>query len=311
MGLYFILKALKQEGYTTPTPIQAQAIPLVLEGNDLLGCAQTGTGKTAAFTIPILQLLSANKSFDKKKKIRSLIVTPTRELAIQIAEAFAAIGKNTKVHAYALIGGIEQDPQIQKMQLGIDILIATPGRLFDLIHQGFIDLNQLQTLVVDEADHMLNLGFFKDIKDILINNGFELLPNDNYIVNLYPDALTDFLKTTNDTISYKFKTKSRTEYGTLKLGISNVKEYPIIIHLTNNKYELIRKKILNSFNDPCVFEYLKPADYFVKVIFDENKNKIWDTGNFLNRIQPEEVFHFKEEFVIRANWIIEEKIVVD
>ena len=136
------------------------------------------------------------------------------------------------------------------------------------------------------------------------------MPNDNYIINLYPNAIVDFFDATNDTISYKFKTKSRTDYGTLKLGISNVKAFPIIVHLTNNKDEVIRKKILNSFDDPCVFEYLKPADYFVKVIFDKNKNQMWDTGSFLNRIQPEKVFHYEEEIVIRANWILEEKIVV-
>ena len=173
------------------------------------------------------------------------------------------------------------------------------------------NINKDQINVLNKDSLLIPFSVEIDKNKFDVNFDFELLPNDNYIVNLYPDALTDFLKTTNDTISYKFKTKSRTEYGTLKLGISNVKEFPIIIHLTNNKDELIRKKILNSFNDPCVFEYLKPADYFVKVIFDENKNKIWDTGNFLNRIQPEEVFHFKEEFVIRANWIIEEKIVVE
>ena len=148
------------------------------------------------------------------------------------------------------------------------------------------NINKDQINVLNKDSLLITFSVEIDKNKFDVNFDFELLPNDNYIVNLYPDALTDFLKTTNDTISYKFKTKSRTEYGTLKLGISNVKEYPIIIHLTNNKDELIRKKILNSFNDHCVFEYLKPADYFVKVIFDENKNKILDTGNFLNRIQP-------------------------
>ncbi|MDB4024459.1 hypothetical protein N9464_04445, partial [Flavobacteriaceae bacterium] len=143
-----------------------------------------------------------------------------------------------------------------------------------------------------------------------LNFDFELLPNDNYIINLYPNAIVDFFDATNDTISYKFKTKSRTDYGTLKLGITNVKEFPVIVHLTNNKDEIIRKKILNSFDDSCIFEYLKPADYFVKIIFDKNKNQVWDTGSFINRIQPEKVFHYEEEFVIRANWILEEKIVI-
>tara|TARA_B110000003_G_scaffold201285_1_gene199943 strand:- start:6097 stop:7692 length:1596 start_codon:yes stop_codon:yes gene_type:complete len=143
-----------------------------------------------------------------------------------------------------------------------------------------------------------------------VNFDFELLPNDSYIINLNPNALIDFFDTTNDTVNYKIKTKSRTDYGTLKLGISNVREFPIIVHLTNNKDEVIRETILNSFDDPCVFEFLKPSSYFVKIIFDKNDNKKWDTGSFLKRIQPEKVFHVMEEFVIRANWILEEKIVV-
>ena len=162
-----ILQNLESLGFKKPTDIQYKAIKAITKGEDVLAIAQTGTGKTAAFAIPLIDNMLHQKLHSKSKGIKCLVMVPTRELAIQIAEAFTAIGKNTKVHAYALIGGIEQDPQIQKMQLGIDILIATPGRLFDLIHQGFIDLNQLQTLVVDEADHMLNLGFFKDIKDIL------------------------------------------------------------------------------------------------------------------------------------------------
>ena len=143
-----------------------------------------------------------------------------------------------------------------------------------------------------------------------VNFDFELLPNDSYIINLNPNALVDFFDTTNDTVNYKIKTKSRTDYGTLKLGISSVREFPIIVHLTNNKDEVIREIILNSFDDPCVFEFLKPSSYFVKIIFDKNDNKKWDTGSFLKRIQPEKVFHVMEEFVIRANWILEEKIVV-
>ncbi len=172
------------------------------------------------------------------------------------------------------------------------------------------NINKDQINILNKDSLLIPFTTELDKNKFDINFDFELLPNDSYIVNLYPDAFTDFLETTNDTISYKFKTKSRSDYGTLKLGISNVKEYPVIIHLTNNKDEVIREKILNSFDDPCVFEYLKPADYFVKIIFDKNKNQMWDTGNFLNRIQPEKVFHYEEEFVIRANWILEEKIVI-
>src|SRR5258708_2542880 len=123
-----ILRSLKEEGYSKPTPIQAEAIPIVLQGTDLLGCAQTGTGKTAAFAIPILQLLCANKQYDKKRKIRSLIVTPTRELAIQINESFKAYGRHTGLTSTVIFGGVNQNPQVASLQRGVDILIATPGR---------------------------------------------------------------------------------------------------------------------------------------------------------------------------------------
>jgi ATP-dependent RNA helicase RhlE len=162
-----ILKALKHEGYTTPTPIQAQAIPLVLEGNDLLGCAQTGTGKTAAFTIPILQLLSANKNFDKKKKIRSLIVTPTRELAIQIGESFKAYGRHTGLTCSVIFGGVSQGAQVNTLRTGVDVVIATPGRLLDLMNQGFLSLRDVEIFVLDEADRMLDMGFIHDVKKLL------------------------------------------------------------------------------------------------------------------------------------------------
>ena len=172
------------------------------------------------------------------------------------------------------------------------------------------NINKKQINILNKDSLLVPFKVEIDKNKFDLNFDFELLPNDNYIINLYPNAIVDFFDATNDTISYKFKTKSRTDYGTLKLGISNVKAFPIIVHLTNNKDEVIRKKILNSFDDPCVFEYLKPADYFVKVIFDKNKNQMWDTGSFLNRIQPEKVFHYEEEIVIRANWVLEEKIIV-
>ena len=162
-----ILKSLEEEGYTTPTPIQAQAIPLVLEGKDLLGCAQTGTGKTAAFAIPILQLLSANKSYDKKRKIRSLIVTPTRELAIQIEESFKAYGRHTGLTCAVIFGGVNQSQQTSILQRGVDILVATPGRLLDLMGQGYVSLKEIEIFVLDEADRMLDMGFIHDVKRLI------------------------------------------------------------------------------------------------------------------------------------------------
>ena len=163
-----ILKALTAEGYTTPTPIQAQSIPLILERRDLLGCAQTGTGKTAAFAIPILQILYQSKEEDRgPRKIKVLILTPTRELAIQIDESFAAYGKFTGLTHTVIFGGVSQLNQTNILRRGVDILVATPGRLLDLISQGFIDLKYLKVFVLDEADRMLDMGFIHDVKRII------------------------------------------------------------------------------------------------------------------------------------------------
>ncbi len=162
-----ILKALTEEGYSNPTPIQAKAIPVVLEGKDLLGCAQTGTGKTAAFAIPILQLLSANKSHDHKRTIKSLIVTPTRELAIQINDSFKAYGRHTGLVSTVIFGGVGQQQQTNALQRGVDILIATPGRLLDLMNQKYVSLKEVKIFVLDEADRMLDMGFIHDVKKII------------------------------------------------------------------------------------------------------------------------------------------------
>lgn len=162
-----IQKALQQEGYTIPTPIQAEAIPYVLDGYDLLGCAQTGTGKTAAFSIPIIQNLYNERQNGKVCGIKALILTPTRELAIQIGESFTAYGKYAGVKHTVIFGGVGQKPQTDALQRGVDVLIATPGRLLDLTGQGFISLKYLDYFVLDEADRMLDMGFIHDIKRIL------------------------------------------------------------------------------------------------------------------------------------------------
>jgi ATP-dependent RNA helicase RhlE len=163
-----ILKALKKEGYTTPTPIQAQAIPLVLDKKDLLGVAQTGTGKTAAFAIPIIQLLCEDRNIAPgKREIRCLILTPTRELAIQIGESFESYGANTPLRYKVIFGGVNQFSQVEALKLGLDVLIATPGRLLDLMQQRFVDLNHIKFFVLDEADRMLDMGFVHDVKKII------------------------------------------------------------------------------------------------------------------------------------------------
>lgn len=163
-----IMEALKTEGYEVPTPIQEQAIPAVLEGRDLLGCAQTGTGKTAAFSIPLLQILSKERiNGSALRKIRALILAPTRELAVQTGENLCAYGKYLRIKHTVVFGGVSQGPQTNAIKAGVDILVATPGRLLDLMGQGYVKLDHIKLLVLDEADRMLDMGFSRDVKKIM------------------------------------------------------------------------------------------------------------------------------------------------
>lgn len=175
-----ILRALHEEGYRTPTPIQQQAIPIVLQGKDLLGVAQTGTGKTAAFAVPILQLLGGGAGAHhakgshhtkegqrKRRHIRCLILTPTRELAVQIEESFEAYGRHVGLSSLVIFGGVKQGSQTSTLHRGVDIVVATPGRLLDLMDQGFVDLSHVEIFVLDEADRMLDMGFVRDVRDII------------------------------------------------------------------------------------------------------------------------------------------------
>ncbi|MDO9144320.1 DEAD/DEAH box helicase [Rhodoferax sp.] len=165
-----IIKAVLEQGYETPTPIQAQAIPVVLEGHDLLGGAQTGTGKTAAFVLPMLNKLSTEEAPRSKfggVAVRALVLTPTRELAAQVEESVQTYGKYLELTSVAIFGGVGMNPQISRLKKGVDILVATPGRLLDLMQQGMVDLSQVQMLVLDEADRMLDMGFIHDVKKVL------------------------------------------------------------------------------------------------------------------------------------------------
>ncbi len=169
-----ILKALKEKNYSAPTPIQEKAIPLVIEGKDVLGVAQTGTGKTAAFSIPIIQHIYGRIKNEKSHtKLRALIVTPTRELAIQIDDNIKEYSKHTKIYHTVIFGGVKQGKQVSELRRGIDILVATPGRLLDLMQQGFISLKDIEMFVLDEADRMLDMGFINDIRKLL-----KVLPRD-------------------------------------------------------------------------------------------------------------------------------------
>ncbi len=162
-----IKKSLSKLGFLKPTDIQYKAIPPIMKGEDVLAIAQTGTGKTAAFAIPVLDMLQYAKNRKREDGIKCVVMVPTRELALQITEVFQQIGRHTRVETFCVFGGVEQGPQIQKLEDGIDILVATPGRLFDLVSQGYIRLHRVEVLVLDEADHMLDLGFIKDIRQLI------------------------------------------------------------------------------------------------------------------------------------------------
>lgn len=162
-----IKKSISKLGYKKPTDIQYKSIPAILKGEDVLAIAQTGTGKTAAFAIPILHTLQEKKIKGRADGVKCLILTPTHELALQIDMVFKTLGKHTRVTSFCIHGGVDQDPQKEKLEKGVDIVIATPGRMFDLVSQGSLNLNRIEILVLDEADHMLDLGFIKDIRDLM------------------------------------------------------------------------------------------------------------------------------------------------
>jgi len=163
-----LLRAVSDQGYSNPTPIQAKAIPIILQGLDVLAGAQTGTGKTAGFTLPLLQRLSGKKPTDNNRRpVRALVLTPTRELAAQVAESVVTYGKHLPLKSGVIFGGVNINPQISMLRRGVDILIATPGRLLDHVNQRTLDLSQVEILVLDEADRMLDMGFIHDIRKVL------------------------------------------------------------------------------------------------------------------------------------------------
>ena len=201
-----------------------------------------------------------------------------------------------------------------------DSLIITPSvkgsidlnddfKLYSNIPIININNNLISLVNKDSVSIPFETKIDKNNFDIVFD--FEILPNDKYNLSLLPNALNNFLGSSNDTISYSFTTKSRSEYGTVKLGIQNLKSYPIIVQLSDAKEIVVRQKILDSASDPCNFENLKPSTYFIKIIIDENKNKKWDTGSFLDRKLPEKIYHIEDEINVRANWILEEKIILD
>ena len=232
-----ILKALESEGYTNPTPIQSQAIPILLKGKDLLGVAQTGTGKTAAFGIPILHhLLLANNQQQGKRKIKALVVTPTRELAIQIGENFTAYSKHTHLRNTVIFGGVKQGKQVNILKNGVDILIATPGRLLDLMNQGYISLRDIDFAVLDEADQMLDMGFIHDIKKLIAKlppkrqSLFFSATMPKTIVELSRKILGDFEQVT---IKPQQATAEKVEQGIYLVSKAN--KVKLLVHLLQDK----------------------------------------------------------------------------
>jgi len=229
--------ALSNEGYAIPTPIQSQAIPLILERRDLIGCAQTGTGKTAAFAVPILQILSAEKGPHKSKRIiKSLILTPTRELAVQIGESFNAYGKHTGLKNAVVFGGVSQRAQTMKLREGVDILIATPGRLLDLINQRYISLNTIKIFVLDEADRMLDMGFINDVKKII-----EKLPSHRQTLLFSATMPSEITKLANSILTNPVKIEVSPEQKTVEAVnqavyfVTKSDKKKLLIHILKNE----------------------------------------------------------------------------
>ena len=244
-----LLKAVKNEGYTNPTPIQEKSIPIILERKDLLGCAQTGTGKTAAFAIPMLQILHEQKSLQNgPRTIKALVLTPTRELAIQIEESFAAYGKYTGLKQMVIFGGVPQYSQTQALSRGVDILVATPGRLLDLIDQRYISLRDIQLFVLDEADRMLDMGFVHDVKKIVAK-----LPQKRQTLFFSATMPTEIQKLANTILSNPVKvevTPVSSTADTIQQSIFFVEKKDkgsLLLHLLKN----------NSINTALVFTRTK------------------------------------------------------
>lgn len=254
-----IQQALEEEGYSNPTPIQEQAIPEILLGQDLVACAQTGTGKTGAFAIPILNLIHRIVGSAKKAKhIRTLVVTPTRELAIQIDESFKTYGKYTNVKSLVIFGGVNQVPQVNELKNGVDVLIATPGRLLDLHKQGFIDLNHMHHLVLDEADQMLDMGFINDVKKII-----KLTP-DNRQTLLFSATMPLAIRELADTFLTKPKYISVTPVSSTA---ENVSQKVYFVNKDDKRLLLKQLIIQKSLSNALVFTRTKHgADNIVKVL---------------------------------------------
>ncbi len=258
-----IQKALEQENYKVPTPIQEEAIPIILSGRDLLGCAQTGTGKTAAFAIPTLQLLSEEKvPRTAETKIRALVVTPTRELALQIYESFRTYGKYTNLKYCVIFGGVSQKPQEESLRKGVDILVATPGRLNDLINQKLIDLKNIKILILDEADRMLDMGFINDVKKIIAK-----IPDKKQTLLFSATMPPDIAKMSDNLL----KKPAKIQIAPVSSTVDIIQQYLYYVDKINKKDLLLHILKDKSIESVLVFTRTKHgADRIVRQLSKEN-----------------------------------------
>ena len=282
-----ILRSLKNEGYTAPTAIQSQAIPIVLKGTDLLACAQTGTGKTAAFAVPILQNLSAGKVEKRNKKIRSLIVTPTRELAIQIDESFHNYGRYTDLTTTVVFGGVNQNSQVKKLNQGVDILTATPGRLLDLMNQGHISLSDVEIFVLDEADRMLDMGFINDVKKLLA-----ALPNKRQTLLFSATIPPEIAKLSNTIL----KNPERVEVTPESPTVDAIQQGIYFVDKGNKKQLLVDVLQDDDIESALVFTRTKHgANKLVKLLNKKNINSEAIHGNKSQTARQRALGNFKDQ----------------
>ena len=281
------MKALETEGYTEPTPIQEQSIPHILRGKDLLGCAQTGTGKTAAFAVPILQnLLLQQKEDAYNHGIKALILTPTRELAIQIDESFAAYGKHTGLKHAVIFGGVSQFNQTAQLRKGVDILIATPGRLLDLIAQKYVNLKDIKMFVLDEADRMLDMGFIHDVRKIIA-----ILPEKRQTLFFSATMPPEITRLSSSILTNPV----RVEVAAVSSTAENVDQHIYLVEKNDKRQLLIHLLKNNTFPNALVFTRTKyGADKIAKELFRANIKADAIHGNKTQSARQRALNNFKE-----------------
>ena len=282
-----ILRSLELEGYKVPTPIQQEAIPIVMSGKDLLGCAQTGTGKTAAFAIPILQQLYSSKSYDKKRNIKSLIITPTRELAIQIDESFKTYGCFTGLKSTVVFGGVNQNPQTVAIKQGVDILVATPGRLLDLIDQGIVSLRGIEIFVLDEADRMLDMGFIHDVRRIIA-----MLPQKRQTLFFSATMPPEIVKLSNTILFKPLKVEVTPSASTVDI----VEQFVYFVDKENKNSLLL--EVLKDKNIKTVLVFTRTkhgADRVVKILQKNNISAEAIHGNKAQNARQRALSNFKDK----------------